>query len=99
MSASSNATRAMCPAHASTRSPPSQRLTTSAASTRRCLPKPTIATVQEPATPDDDTFDAALETLGLTEIEEATGELHRRIASALRALGERRADRGHGEES
>ena len=57
--------------------------------------------VQERITTDDaysasapDTFGAALETLTLTELEEAAGELHRRIAAALRDIGERRADKG-----
>ena len=36
---------------------------------------------------------AALGALGLPEMEEAIGELHRRAAVALRALGERGADR------
>ncbi|MCY4455951.1 MAG: hypothetical protein OXC56_06525 [Chloroflexi bacterium] len=34
----------------------------------------------------------SLEALALDEIEEAAGELHRRIATALRAIGEPRAD-------
>ncbi|MFN8585889.1 MAG: hypothetical protein U0446_11295 [Dehalococcoidia bacterium] len=55
--------------------------------------------LQEPPTPDDapplaDSFTAALDGLSLIEIEEAAGELHRRIAEALRDIGERRADRG-----
>ena len=33
-----------------------------------------------------------LDTLTLAEIEEAAGELHRRVAAALRAIGEPRAD-------
>ncbi|MEZ4554269.1 MAG: hypothetical protein AB7T16_02215 [Dehalococcoidia bacterium] len=41
-----------------------------------------------------DTFTAALDALSLTEVEETAGELHRRIAEALRDLGERRSDRG-----
>ena len=36
---------------------------------------------------------AAIGDLGLPEIEEAIGELHRRVGAALRALGERGADR------
>lgn len=63
--------------------------------------EPHARSLQESATPDDapsardpDTFSAALDVLGLAEIEEAAGELHRRIAEALRELGERRADRG-----
>ena len=36
--------------------------------------------------------DPTLEALTLAEIEEAAGELHRRIAAALRAIGELRAD-------
>lgn len=36
--------------------------------------------------------DPALDALTLTEIEEAAGELHRRAAAALRAIGEGRAD-------
>lgn len=36
--------------------------------------------------------DPALDTLTLAEIEEAAGELHRRIAASLRAIGEPRAD-------
>lgn len=63
--------------------------------------EPHARSLQERATPDDasplpgpDTFSAALDGLGLAEIEEAAGELHRRIAEALRDLGERRADRG-----
>jgi hypothetical protein len=57
--------------------------------------------LQEPTTPDEvspfpdpDTYTAALDGLALVEVEEAAGELHRRIAEALRDLGERRADRG-----
>jgi hypothetical protein len=38
-------------------------------------------------------IDAALLALSLDEIEETGGELHRRVASALRMLGEGRADR------
>ena len=38
------------------------------------------------------THDAAFEALTLAEIEESAGELHRRVASALRAVGEERAD-------
>jgi hypothetical protein len=34
----------------------------------------------------------ALDTLSLAEIEEASGELYRRLATALRSIGERRAD-------
>ncbi|MGE0226965.1 MAG: hypothetical protein AB7I38_12715 [Dehalococcoidia bacterium] len=52
-------------------------------------------TVDDPAPfPEGDTFSAALDGLSLAEIEEAAGELHRRIAEALRDLGERRSDRG-----
>ncbi len=36
--------------------------------------------------------DPALDALTLAEIEEAAGELHRRIAASLRAIGEPRAD-------
>ncbi len=36
--------------------------------------------------------DDALQSLALPELEEASGELHRRIAVALRRIGERRAD-------
>ncbi|MXZ47179.1 MAG: hypothetical protein F4Z08_09405 [Chloroflexi bacterium] len=36
--------------------------------------------------------DPALDALALAEIEEAAGELHRRIAASLRAIGEPRAD-------
>lgn len=36
--------------------------------------------------------DPALDALTLAEIEEAAGELHRRIAAALRGIGELRAD-------
>ena len=36
--------------------------------------------------------DAAFEALTLAEIEESAGELHRRVAAALRAVGEERAD-------
>ena len=36
--------------------------------------------------------DLALDALTLAEIEEAAGELHRRIAASLRAIGEPRAD-------
>lgn len=57
--------------------------------------------VQECITPDDvlasdaqDTFGAALDALTLAEVEEAAGELHRRVAAALRDIGERRADKG-----
>lgn len=38
------------------------------------------------------THDAAFEALTLAEIEESAGELHRRVAAALRAVGEERAD-------
>lgn len=38
------------------------------------------------------TQDDALQSLALPELEEASGELHRRIAVALRRIGERRAD-------
>ena len=57
--------------------------------------------VQEHMTADDirasdeqDAYGAALDALTLGEVEEAGGELHRRIAAALRDIGERRADRG-----
>jgi hypothetical protein len=57
--------------------------------------------VQECITADDaftsgvpDTFGATLDGLTLVEVEEAAGELHRRIAATLREIGERRADRG-----
>ena len=36
--------------------------------------------------------DPALDVLTLAEIEEAAGELHRRVAAALRTIGEQRAD-------
>ena len=36
--------------------------------------------------------DPALDALTLAEVEEAAGELHRRIAASLRAIGEPRAD-------
>lgn len=55
--------------------------------------------VQESITRDD-AFNAevdiasALDSLTLVEVEEAAGELHRRIGAALRDIGERRADRG-----
>lgn len=104
MRVASNADRTACPAHASTWSPPNQRLTTSAASRRRCFPSSIESSwprVQEPVTaddvsaqPDPDTFSAALSSLSLTDVEETAGELHRRIAESLRELGERRADRG-----
>ena len=41
---------------------------------------------------DPDVFDTVFDTLSLVEIEEASGELHRRIGSALRDIGEPRAD-------
>ncbi len=63
--------------------------------------EPHRSSLQECITADDgsaaatrDTFGAALDGLTLTEVEEAAGELHRRIAAALRDIGERRADRG-----
>jgi hypothetical protein len=53
--------------------------------------------IRRPATLDaPDRFDAALAALSLDELEEAAGELHRRIGIALRALGEGRADRSVG---
>jgi hypothetical protein len=60
-----------------------------------------VRSVQERITVDDastsitpDTYDAALDALAPHEVEETAGELHRRIAAALRDIGERRADRG-----
>jgi hypothetical protein len=41
--------------------------------------------------------DAPFDTLTLAELEESAGELHRRVAVALRALGEQRADTPDGE--
>lgn len=60
-----------------------------------------ILRVQERITDDDaftsiapDTYDAALDALAPHEVEETAGELHRRIAAALRDIGERGADKG-----
>jgi hypothetical protein len=57
--------------------------------------------VQECITADDafpanesERFGAALGALSLAEVEETAGELHRRIATTLREIGERRADKG-----
>ena len=46
-----------------------------------------MTSVQEPRTNED-----AFDSLSLPAIEEASGELHRRVAVALRRIGERRAD-------
>lgn len=63
--------------------------------------QPHRLSVQETTTADDapqpatqDTFGAALDGLTFAEVEETAGELHRRVAAALREIGERRADRG-----
>ena len=56
------------------------------------------SSVQEPATTDDRAeAPSPLDGLSLAELEETGGKLHRRIAVALRLLGEQRANRADGE--
>ena len=60
-----------------------------------CLPQ---LSVQEPMPADDLSLDPQpLDALGLEELEETVGELQRRIAVALRGLGEQRADQPNAE--